>query len=66
MRDDSRDTEMRIDCAKAAAPYVHPKLTAVEHSGNIDSAVELTDATATDVARAIAFTLAKATRPTAH
>lgn len=25
--------EMRFEAAKAAAPYVHPKLAAIEHSG---------------------------------
>lgn len=26
---------MRFEAAKAAAPYVHPKLAAVEHSGGV-------------------------------
>ena len=30
MRDDSADEAKRIDCAKAAAQYVHPKLSAVD------------------------------------
>ena len=29
MRDQSLDTRLRIDAAKAAAPYVHQKLTAI-------------------------------------
>ena len=29
MRDPTRDTRLRIDAAKAAAPYVHQKLSAV-------------------------------------
>lgn len=33
MRDTSRDDGVRIDAAKAAAPYVHAKLAQVEHSG---------------------------------
>lgn len=36
MRDDANDKSTRIDAAKAAAPYVHPKLANVEHSGNDD------------------------------
>lgn len=28
-----RHTEMRFEAAKAAAPYMHPRLAAVEHSG---------------------------------
>ena len=30
MRDGGADEAKRIDCAKAAAQYVHPKLTSVE------------------------------------
>lgn len=29
MRDESADPDKRIDCAKAAAQYVHPKLSAL-------------------------------------
>ena len=29
MRDQSLDTRLRIDAAKAAAPYVHQKLSAI-------------------------------------
>jgi len=33
MRDKQMTTESRFEAAKAAAPYVHPKLANVEHSG---------------------------------
>lgn len=33
MRDLTADYARRDDMAKAAAPYVHPKLAAVEHTG---------------------------------
>lgn len=33
MRDEKADEGKRIDAAKAAAPYVHARLTAVAHSG---------------------------------
>lgn len=33
MRDESAEPAARADMAKAAAPYVHPKLAAVEHTG---------------------------------
>lgn len=33
MRDESQDPSTRIDAAKAAAPYVHPKLVAAQISG---------------------------------
>jgi hypothetical protein len=34
MRDETQPTAVRLDMAKAAAPYCHPKLAAVEHTGN--------------------------------
>ena len=45
MRDDGNDLLIRMDAAKAAAPYVHPKLASVEmkHSGGVTVAT-LTDA----------------------
>lgn len=33
MRDTRADISERIDCAKAAAPYVHPRLASVEYGG---------------------------------
>jgi hypothetical protein len=30
MRDDDAETDVRLDAAKSAAPYVHPKLASVE------------------------------------
>ena len=35
MRDPAEDQAKRIDAAKAAAPYVHARLAAVEHSGGM-------------------------------
>ncbi|MFD0738249.1 hypothetical protein ACFQZQ_02960 [Lysobacter koreensis] len=35
MRDAAADESKRLDAAKAAAPYVHPRLSAVEMSGTI-------------------------------
>ena len=35
MRDTKADMAERIACAKAAAPYVHPKLEAIEHTGDV-------------------------------
>ena len=35
MRDVSAEQSTRIDAAKAAAPYVHARLAAVEHSGQM-------------------------------
>jgi hypothetical protein len=33
LRDESLDLQTRMDAASKAAPYVHPKLAAIEHSG---------------------------------
>lgn len=33
MRNTEGDPAIRLDAAKAAAPYVHPKLAAIEHAG---------------------------------
>ena len=35
MRDERKPTEVRLDAAKAAAPFVHPKMAAIEHSGSM-------------------------------
>jgi hypothetical protein len=35
MRDETAPVERRDEMAKAAAPYVHPRLAAVEHAGTI-------------------------------
>ena len=45
LRDENVDIARRDDMAKAAAPYVHSRLAAVQHSGQVElkRAVELTD-----------------------
>lgn len=35
MRDPNADPSRRDHMAKAAAPYIHPKLGAIEHSGGL-------------------------------
>lgn len=35
MRDEDEKPMVRLDAAKSAAPYVHPRLAAVEHSGKV-------------------------------
>lgn len=34
LRDEEQDQSARFTAAKEAAPYIHPRLAAVEHSGN--------------------------------
>lgn len=33
LRDEQQPADIRFEAAKAAAPYVHPKLSAVQHGG---------------------------------
>lgn len=33
LRDESADPQMRFEAAKAAAPYIHPRLSSIEASG---------------------------------
>jgi hypothetical protein len=35
MRDEEQPLNLRADAAKNAAPYVHPRLAAVEHTGKV-------------------------------
>lgn len=42
MRDETVSADRRDDMAKAAAPYVHPKLAAVEHTGKDGAPVAVT------------------------
>lgn len=39
LRDETKEQAVRIDAAKAAAPYVHARLAAVELSGNDDKPI---------------------------
>lgn len=40
MRDETKPEQLRQDAAKAAAPYVHPKLSSVEVKGDPDHPME--------------------------
>lgn len=39
LRDGGKPEDVRMDAAKAAAPYVHARLAAVEHSGDKDKPI---------------------------
>ena len=41
MRDPAAEYARRDDMAKAAAPYVHPKLAAVEHTGKSGGPIQV-------------------------
>ena len=40
MRDETQHIAVRMEMAKAAAPYVHPRFAAIEHRGNADDRLE--------------------------
>lgn len=42
MRNEEAATETRFEAAKAAAPYVHPKLSAVDVNGKLDGDFSVT------------------------
>lgn len=41
MRNESNTQEVRLDAANKAAPYVHPKLSAIEHTGKGGGPIEV-------------------------
>ena len=34
LRNETEEKSVRLDAARSAAPYMHPRLAAIEHSGN--------------------------------
>lgn len=59
MRDADANAERRDEMARAAAPYVHPKLAAIEHTGADRGPIKLEEVTDADRARALAALIAK-------
>jgi hypothetical protein len=41
MRDEKEDRPVRVDAAKAAAPYIQPKLANIEHTGPDGGAIKV-------------------------
>ena len=41
LRDESAEPQVRMEAAKSAAPYVHPRLASIEHGGKDGSPIEL-------------------------
>lgn len=60
MRDEAADPMLRFEAAKAAAPYVHPKLAAIEHTGKDGGPIQTEELSPTEAARRIAFALQQA------
>lgn len=62
MRDRTVEHPTRLDAAKSAAPYVHPKLATIEHSGPNGGPIQTENVSDLEIARRIAFALAKGER----
>lgn len=41
MRDQAMPIDLRFEAAKAAAPYVHPKLASIQHTGQDGGPIEI-------------------------
>ncbi len=41
LRDESAEPQARMEAAKSAAPYVHPRLASIEHGGKDGSPVKV-------------------------
>lgn len=39
--DELKATALRFEAAKAAAPYIHPRLAAIEHTGKDGGAIQV-------------------------
>lgn len=69
MRDETSDAARRDDMAKAAAPFIHPRLAAVEHTGANGGPIETKDVSEIsdlEGARRIAFVMAEASLAINH
>lgn len=60
MRDEDEEMDRRMDAAKHVAPYVHPRLASVEHTGKDGGPIQTQEVVAEEAARRIAYLLNKA------
>ena len=60
MRDEDEDMSRRIDAAKHVAPYVHPRLASVEHTGKDGGPIQTEEVLTEEAGRRIAYLLNKA------
>jgi len=59
MRDPAVEPARRDEMAKLSLPYLHPKPTAIEHTGKDGGPIEISDVSETDIARRIGFIMAR-------
>ncbi len=62
LRDDKQEIDKRMWAAEKAAPYVHPRLAAVEHTGKDGGPIETRELSPLELARRVAFALEKGRR----
>ena len=60
VRNETEEKAVRLDAAKAAAPYVHARLQAVTLGGDPENPVKLDNRSELDEARHLAFILSRA------
>jgi hypothetical protein len=66
VRNEAEDKTVRLDAAKAAAPYVHARLQAVTLGGNPEHPIKLDNRSELDEARHLAFILSRAMKAKAE
>src|SRR4051812_42193760 len=59
MRDPDVEPARRDEMAKLALPYLHPKPTAIEHTGRDRDPIEISEVSESDVMRRIGFIFAR-------
>ena len=62
MRDPQVEHQRRDHMAIAASPYLHPKLSAIEHTGKDGGPIVTENASELEIARRLAFALMKGDR----
>jgi hypothetical protein len=62
MRDPDVEPARRDEMAKLALPYLHPKPTAIEHTGRDGGPIEISDVSEADIVRRIGFIMARDAR----
>jgi hypothetical protein len=60
VRNEEEDKSVRLDAAKAAAPYVHARLQAVTLAGDPDKPLKVENMSDLEAARRLAFLMTKA------
>src|SRR6186713_2006340 len=66
VRNETEDKTVRLDAAKAAAPYVHARLQAVTLGGDPENPIKLDSRSELDEARHLAFILSRAMKAKAE